>query len=120
MFNALPNKINNEFIGIDQNVNSMKGKFFNEKLDGFPNIASDSSEEATKTNLNIWNEMGMALYFLRQDIVIQKYQAGNAAILGALNRFDQLWSGCGEKTPLNFGENYESVCPVFPLIRHSF
>lgn len=98
----VPNKLNYNFIGVDIGVNGMKGAFFNPNIQGVPNPKDTNSDEDIKTNLNLWNLIGMTVDFLTDfDAVHRVFNAGQKEIYGGFVRFDELWTGCYS---MNFAE----------------
>ena len=72
LWNSGPNKQNKAFVGMDQNLNSIKGGLFNPGLDGIQNTVTSTSPGNWKNsptawvdrNLNLWNDIAMAVSYV--------------------------------------------------------
>jgi len=57
LFNELPNKFNNAFLGMGQTVNGVKGCLFNKDCQHIQRVRDGISDVDVNTNLNYWNDM---------------------------------------------------------------
>lgn len=57
LFNELPNKFNNAFIGMSKSVNTVKGCVFNPKCAGMQRPKISLKTEIVDMNLNYWNDL---------------------------------------------------------------
>lgn len=57
LWNQGPNKLNKAFIGCDQNVNGVKGKFFNPGLKDIQKVQEGTDKASAYKNLNLWNDL---------------------------------------------------------------
>lgn len=103
MFFLVPNKMKYQFIGVDKSVNAMKGIFFNPSLEGMPNLAPQGVRRQDKFYLDIWNELGLVIDFLKESTIQRVFAAAQNDIYSAFLNFDSLWSAsCADS--LNFAE----------------
>jgi hypothetical protein len=57
LFYLTPNRANGAFLGLDQNINDVKGKLMNPGLRDIQKIETGKDPAATEKNLNLWNDM---------------------------------------------------------------
>lgn len=80
LFYMLPSKLNYAFIGVDKDVNSMKGKFFNLGLTDIENPAAGGSNSDVMKNLDLWNRIGMTIDLLKEKPVQREFAKVQSAI----------------------------------------
>lgn len=105
LFNRVPNKVNFYFVGLDRQVNALKGTLFNPKLDGIAMPKASGSDADVKKNLDLWNRIGMVIDFLKMDVVQRVFAQGQSEVYAAFVKFDELWSDCAEQ--INFSQKYQ-------------
>ena len=101
-------------LGFDENVNGVKGKFFNAGLPDIQKIQTPASDPNwLDKNLNLWNDMGMAMAYLDIPVVANLYKIVNTAMYEALLAFNdiQLCEAPTEKT--DWAATYKSWMPAF-------
>lgn len=102
-------------IGIDLAVNSMKGKFFNAGLPDIPRIQTPASnpKDWIDKNLNLWNDMGMAMAFLDVPVVANLFKIVNTGVYEALLAFNVIQSCEAPAETTDWAATYKSWLPVF-------
>lgn len=57
LFFLAPNRENGAFVGLERDLNAVKGKLMNPGLKGIQAIETGKDPDATDKNLNLWNDM---------------------------------------------------------------
>ncbi|RDL34329.1 uncharacterized protein BP5553_07457 [Venustampulla echinocandica] len=118
-----PNKKNKAFIGLDQNINAVKGKLMNPGLDGIQKIKvpgpSLTPLDAVDANLNLWNDIAMAWSFNKLPAAQVQFKKINTAVYRGFLAFDDLQAcepikGAGDSLfPATWASQYEAYIRNF-------
>ncbi|KAG4434003.1 hypothetical protein IFR05_010518 [Cadophora sp. M221] len=112
------NKQNKAFLGMDEEVNSIKGKLFNRNLAGIQKVLHpEDSPQWLDKNLNLWNAMGMSWSVLHFPIAAEQFRKVNNAIYRGFLAFDLIQSCNPDDAPgilpRIWAEVYKEHIPIF-------
>ncbi len=57
LYNELPNKFNNAFLGLGESINGVKGCLFNKDCQYIQRVMVGTSDDDVNKNLNYWNDI---------------------------------------------------------------
>lgn len=107
LFKLLPGSANPtwaDFVGMDKNVNKVKGNLLQRGLGDVKNDADKPHPEDWIQTLNL---IGVAQKVLHMDEVASRFKTTNARLYGAMQQIQGISGGCGPPTP-NYASKYSA------------
>ena len=104
-----PSKQVGALAGIDEKLNWMKGKVF-EKKDGNNALldlrANFNSDGAIDYNLQLWNQLGLTVAFMKREDIVQQYNDIHNSMYRAFLAFDDIEKNCNQDGN-DWAKNYD-------------